>query len=151
MLVSGENPQLDRLFIETVGGAEIGRAQTLDLTVESAAVRATDGRMYELLTPSSGLDPLPAVYQLGQNYPNPFNPSTTIRYQLPETAQIRVDIYDILGQRVRTLVDERKVAGFYSVNWRGIDDRGRKVATGMYFYRLSTPAFTDVKKLLLMK
>ena len=66
--------------------------------------------------------------------------------------QIRLDIYDILGQRVRTLVDdEQQVAGFYSVNWRGIDDRGRMVATGMYFYRLSTPAFTDVKKLLLMK
>ena len=94
---------------------------------------------------------MPQVFSLAPNYPNPFNPSTTIRYQLPLDTQVSLEIYDVLGQKVRTLVSELKPAGHYLVSWDSRDDRNRHVAAGVYFYRLSAGDFSQVRKLLLLK
>jgi len=94
----------------------------------------------------------PAAYALGANYPNPFNPSTTIEYALPEQSQVELAVYDVLGQRVRVLVREHDhAAGFYAVAWDGRDAGGRSVGNGVYFYRLSAPAFHQTGKMLLVK
>ncbi len=80
--------------------------------------------------------PLPARLQLGQNYPNPFNPSTIIPYQLPAPARVRLEVFNILGQRVTTLVDGARPAGFHTATWNATDASGRGVASGVYLYRL---------------
>ena len=96
-------------------------------------------------------DHLPGAYSLSDNHPNPFNPSTTIEYALGGQALVELSIYDILGRKVRTLIDENKPAGDYSIVWDGRDDSGEPAATGIYFYRIKTDDFTATKKMLLLK
>ena len=101
-------------------------------------------------------DLLPKVFALDQNYPNPFNPSTQIKYQLPVAAQVKLIIYNMLGRMVRTLIDDEKSAGFYTVQWHGVNDRGVQAASGLYFYRIASSAvdggsFVLTKKMLLLK
>ena len=93
----------------------------------------------------------PEVFALRQNYPNPFNPVTTIAYDIPEIANVRIDMYNILGQKVRTLVNGTHQPGMYHVRWNGTNDFGNPVSSGMYFYRISSEEFISVKKLVLMK
>jgi hypothetical protein len=94
---------------------------------------------------------IPEVFALHQNYPNPFNPITTIRYDVPEESMVRVDIYNILGQKVRTLVNSVHQPGYHAVQWNGTNDFGVPVASGMYIYRIQAKDFVAVKKLVLMK
>ncbi len=90
---------------------------------------------------------LPTLFYLSQNYPNPFNPKTTITYILPQTSQVELNIYNILGQKAATLVSEKQPAGSYKIEW---DARG--FASGLYFYRLETDkGFVQSKKLVLLK
>lgn len=94
---------------------------------------------------------LPEGFALDQNYPNPFNPTTTISYSLPSVTSVTLEIYNVLGQRVITLVDQTQGAGQYQVDWNSTDQSGNAVASGVYFYRLSTPELTLSKKMLLLK
>jgi len=89
---------------------------------------------------------IPAEWSLSQNYPNPFNASTMISFGLPADAHVRLDVYNILGQRVTTLRDELLPAGLYNVTWNA-----DQVASGVYFYRLQTDEFTQTRKMTLMK
>ena len=107
-----------------------------------------------------GTDPTTAVteqdliiagFQLEQNYPNPFNPSTTISYSVERTGEITLKIYDLLGRYVRTLVNDSRKTGEYSVVWDGKDDLGGQVASGHYFYRLTTGEFQSTRRMLLLK
>jgi hypothetical protein len=104
--------------------------------------------------PPLGVDDIivfPEVFALRQNYPNPFNPVTTIAYDIPEISNVRIDMYNILGQKVRTLVNGTHQPGMYHVRWNGTNDFGNPMASGMYFYRISSEQFISVKKLVLMK
>ncbi len=94
---------------------------------------------------------IPRVFALDANYPNPFNPETTIGYRLPVDTEMRLDIYDILGQQVRTLVDGVRPAGHHRVVWDGRNGAGHQVAGGVYFYRLQAEGAVRVRKLLLLK
>ncbi len=96
---------------------------------------------------------LPAIDQLAlmQNYPNPFNPTTTIDYSLPEASKVRLDIYNVKGQLVRTLLNGDMPAGMHSVLWDGRDNNNAVVASGVYFYRLSSINNVQTKRMLLMK
>ena len=94
---------------------------------------------------------VPDAFGLEQSYPNPFNPSTTIRYALPEAANVRLTVYSILGQEVKTLVNAPQAAGFYSMHWDGRDALGRQVSTGVYLYRLEAGANVAVRKMILAK
>jgi hypothetical protein len=99
-----------------------------------------------------GRDLLPDRYQLSQNYPNPFNPTTTIEFVLHEQAQVSIEIFNILGQRVRSLVaSDLFDAGYHNVQWTGTSDAGIAVPSGTYFYRMSVGDFTQVKKMMLLK
>jgi hypothetical protein len=94
-------------------------------------------------------------YALDQNYPNPFNPETAIHYRLPSAGTVQLEIYDILGHKVRTLVDKQMQSGSQSIRWNGTDESGKNVPSGVYVYRIklmtSGNTFTDSKKMLLMK
>ena len=93
----------------------------------------------------------PAGYALSQNYPNPFNPETTIRYDLPEGGVVRLFLYNLSGQKIRTLVDVHQMAGSYSVTWDGTDETGRAVASGVYLCRMESGGFSTVRKMLLVQ
>lgn len=93
----------------------------------------------------------PREFVLAQNYPNPFNPTTVIRFMLPQAGHATLAVYDILGHRVRTLVDGLQPAGERNVTWDGRDDRGAAVASGIYFYRLASAGQTQTRKLTLMR
>jgi hypothetical protein len=93
----------------------------------------------------------PQDFALLPNYPNPFNPDTYIEYALPSDCQVTLEIHNILGQKVRTLVNEHQSAGLKSVRWDGKDDSGNLVSTGIYFYSLKADNFYQTKKMLLLK
>ena len=94
----------------------------------------------------------PAAFSLASNYPNPFNPATTIRYALPQAADVRLTVYNVVGQVVRTLVAEHQSAGRYLVAWDATNDNGHSLSAGIYFYRLQAGGeFHAVKKMLLLK
>jgi hypothetical protein len=88
----------------------------------------------------------PTAFKLEQNYPNPFNPITKITYQLPMTNDVDLSIYNLLGQKVATLVSEKQQAGFYKVEW----DASR-FASGVYYYKITAGNFVDVKKMILIR
>ena len=85
------------------------------------------------------------------NYPNPFNPTTTISYNIGQTGNVKLQVFNIRGQVVRTLVNEVQNAGRHSIVWNGDDSNSNNVASGIYFYRLETSAGVEVHRMLLMK
>jgi len=91
------------------------------------------------------------IYSLSQNYPNPFSLTTRFNYSLPKQCNVEFSIYNILGQKVKTLVDEMQDSGIYSIYWNGTDSWHKKCPCGIYFYRLITENFFDTRKLLLMR
>lgn len=96
-------------------------------------------------------DLLPTAFDLAQNYPNPFNPTTEIAFAIPNPADVKLEIYNVLGQKVRTLVNERKTTGRYQMIWDGRNNSGVIVASGVYFYRLSAGTFVKSRKMILLK
>ena len=94
---------------------------------------------------------LPEDYALSQNFPNPFNPETVVPFALPKAGEIRMVVYNILGQEVAVLMDGQQGAGFHRVVWDGKDLLGRPVSSGIYFVRMSTEGFSNVRKMLLLK
>ncbi|MCB0286590.1 MAG: T9SS type A sorting domain-containing protein, partial [Calditrichaeota bacterium] len=123
----------------TVSDGELSASQTLTVVVE----------------PTVGIfdDPtaLPTSFDITQNYPNPFNPSTSLKFQLPTATDVRLVIYNVLGQKVRTLANQQFQAGYHEVKWDGMNDYGVRAATGVYIYRFEAGKFVKVMKMTLMK
>jgi hypothetical protein len=94
---------------------------------------------------------VPKTFALRQNSPNPFNPATRVSYDLPKASDVRVSVFNVLGQHVKDLVNGYQEAGSYEVVWNGKDEQGASVASGVYFYRIKTSEFSDTKKMLLLK
>ena len=99
-----------------------------------------------LLDVNNSTSTLPGKYSLEQNYPNPFNPSTSIKYSIPKAGQVKLNVYSVTGKLVANLVDEFKTAGNYTVNFNAVN-----LASGVYFYRLSSGSFVENKKMILVK
>ncbi|MGD8778459.1 MAG: T9SS type A sorting domain-containing protein [Ignavibacteria bacterium] len=98
-----------------------------------------------------GENALPTEYTLSQNYPNPFNPSTVIEFSNPKSSIVQITIYNVLGQKVRTLVNEFINAGHHKVDWNGRDDYGKQLSSGVYLDRLNSRDFQVTKKMMLLK
>jgi len=94
---------------------------------------------------------LPEQFVLSQNYPNPFNPETRIEFALPQASHVTMDIYNVLGKRVRRLVNERLSAGWKVITWDGCDDQGNSVSSGVFFYRMAAGDIAETKKMVLLK
>tara|TARA_Y100001980_G_C14533946_1_gene310253 strand:- start:1017 stop:1811 length:795 start_codon:yes stop_codon:yes gene_type:complete len=90
-------------------------------------------------------------YTLHQNYPNPFNPITTLRYDLPEDSFVNVVIYDIFGNLIKNLVNDRQSLGYKSVQWNATSNQGKSVSAGVYLYKIQANDFVDLKKMILLK
>ncbi len=110
---------------------------------------------YSIGMPTSGnsADPalIPGEFALNQNFPNPFNPSTMITYTLGRETHVRICVYNILGQFLRTLVDDDIGAGTHRIIWDGTDSHGHQLASGIYFYRMTAGAYTSTRKMTLLR
>jgi hypothetical protein len=94
---------------------------------------------------------IPVTFSLHQNFPNPFNPITTLSYDLPKDSDVRLAIFDMLGNEVATLVNTNQQAGFRSVQWNATDSMGRPVSAGVYLYQIQAGEFVQTKKMVLLK
>jgi hypothetical protein len=94
---------------------------------------------------------IPEGFALSQNYPNPFNPTTNFSYSVPKASDVRIAVYDLFGREIKTLVNESKDAGTYSITWNGRDNNNKQVSTGVYFYKMQTAGFEKTMKMMLMK
>ena len=128
--------------------------------IENTVIEITDNQTYDsefgfnrLALPAPvQLQTRPEAFALANNYPNPFNPATTIKYALPQAADVELTVYNVVGQVVRTLVAEHQSAGRYVVEWDAANDSGHSLSSGMYFYRLEAGGeFLETKKMLLLK
>jgi len=103
------------------------------------------------IEPNKVIRSIPQTFSLAQNYPNPFNARTVIKYSLPKDSKVEIAIYNILGRKVKTLVNEHQQAGYKTVVWDGKNQKGNEVASGVYFYRITADDFVQSKKMLLLK
>ena len=134
---------------EPAVGAQVLLFDLADLRASPvAATTDVTGRFTLPLTGLAGV--LPERLELGSNYPNPFNPSTIIPYQLPTSMHVRLEVYNLLGQRVATLVDGEQPAGFHTASWDATDEAGVAVGAGVYLYRLSGDGVHLTRSMLLI-
>jgi len=113
-----------------------------------------DGSPNRIVVGTLGIDGsgvLPTEYAVHQNYPNPFNPVTTLRYDLPEQAHVKIIVYDMLGRKVGTILDQTQDPGFKSLVWDATNDYGKPVSAGIYLYQIQAGEFMQTKKMVLLK
>ncbi|MEC9274658.1 MAG: T9SS type A sorting domain-containing protein, partial [Candidatus Neomarinimicrobiota bacterium] len=94
---------------------------------------------------------IPTIFFVYQNYPNPFNPITTLRYDLPENGLVNITIYDMLGRKIRTLINEQQDPGYKSLIWNATNDYGKPVSAGIYLYQIQAGEYISTKKMVLLK
>jgi hypothetical protein len=94
---------------------------------------------------------IPMSFALEQNYPNPFNPTTTIDFSVPKTGVVNVSVYNSIGQLIKTLTDQNYVPGTYQLTWNGMNNAGVGVASGVYFYKLTSQSYVRTMKMMLLK
>jgi len=146
-----ENGEIIRLFFQPKNKT----ATKAGLSIKSVKLFDQKGNAIETRVeiPREAPLALPEQYILHQNYPNPFNPSTTIRYDVPDAGEIFLAVYNVKGQMVRELVNDKKNAGSYTVTWKGENKKGDMVSSGIYFYKVvfNNGTWQDVKKMLFVK
>ena len=134
-----------------VAGAQVTLFDLANLHRGAVARAMTDEAGYFALPLASlGGPALPQGFALGANYPNPFNPSTVIPYQLPTATQVRLDVFNVLGQHVATLVDTEQQAGFHAAKWDATNAAGQAMAAGVYFYRLTVGGGQQTQRMVLI-
>ena len=147
--------------IEMRVSAQAVRGQAITLTLQNVSANDANGQPLALtIVPSpivvvsvasSSNETVPQNFALHANTPNPFNPTTAIHYDLPQISEVHVEIFDVLGKHVRTLVQQQQAAGRHSVLWDGRDDWGRAMAGGVFIYQLRAGNFVQNRKLLLLQ
>ena len=151
----GAEPLLEgRVRLESGEPVADAQVRLFDLTNlrQGAVARAqTDGTGYFAL-PLAALrgSALPARFALGPNYPNPFNPSTIIPYQLATSSQVRLEVFNLLGQHIATLVDGERPAGLHTATWHATDGAGRAVGAGVYLYRMTVGVERQTGRMVLL-
>ena len=168
--VTFERPVAAGLFIGDVDGdgdAEVATGTTRAIEVVDVKTKAGKSKFWSmyrgglertgdfadagLLSVASSAKALPDAFRLLQNYPNPFNPETTIRYDLPQSSRVSLIIYDLMGRKVRTLVNAEQQPGYKRVIWDATDDMGRQVSSGIYIYRITAGKMTLSSKMVLLR
>jgi len=152
--VPGYAPSGDYSFVTYIGDfpSSIIDSSCMYFTKEGAIYASAGGESWQTLKGwfegSSQITEttLPTRYSLSQNYPNPFNATTTIKYQLPAEGDVKLEVYNLFGQKVATLVDGRQQAGYRSVNWDASE-----ISSGLYFYKLTVGDFTETRRMMLVK
>lgn len=145
---------LGNLQVSVIDSSSLSKPLLTSRTNDELSVKLTDKSQSTIHFSGKFTDsknPVPLTYSLRQNYPNPFNPTTRIEYSIPENVHVQLEIFNVLGQKVKTLVSEVKQAGNYKVNWSGLNNSGKLVSSGVYFYRLKTDKYVEKKKMIFLK
>ena len=157
-LLSTEGSELSRILIYSPDGLSMpdGKYEFVQLHLESdieivSVDMATSNGELVLADVAHKGSSLPTSFELAQNYPNPFNPETNISFSLPEQTNVSLEIYNVLGEKVRVLIHDSYDAGQHVVVWDGKNDNGSEVSSGIYFYRMQTEANFQTKKMLFLK
>ncbi|MGD0339304.1 MAG: FlgD immunoglobulin-like domain containing protein [Bacteroidota bacterium] len=124
--------------------APIGKEQKIKVLIKTSDGQSWAKEIAFTISP-------PKEFHLYDNFPNPFNPSTKIAFELPVASRVKLIIYDALGREVRTLTDDEYPAGYNELTWDGRNEIGTAVSSGVYFYRISTPKWNSVKKMVLLR
>jgi hypothetical protein len=149
--VDGQGVSGDGRLVELTFKTD-GEPASSDFRISEGVLVGLDGAIDRLTTVEfARLTPQSGEYGLDQNAPNPFNPSTVIGYRIPEASPVRLAIYNLLGQEVRVLIDQPMEAGSFTATWDGMDEMGRRVASGIYLYRVQAADFTASKRMMLLK
>lgn len=157
---TGQNGVFDVLVVTFAVIGSPGQSTNLDLEYTAMAAAYTFSNLLQYLNVESGIvtisgatgiddlldDQIPSRYTLLQNYPNPFNPATHIRFGLPKASTVEIDLFNVMGQKVDTILDEYKRAGYHTINFDA-----SHLASGIYFFSIKAEEFKDVKKMILMK
>jgi hypothetical protein len=130
----------------TVGNEEKEIIVTQSANSNVTLAKSSSGSDIETTQGETDLEIIPVDYKLGQNYPNPFNPTTNITFSLPESGAVKLELFNVLGKKVSSIVNQELSAGNYNIAFDG-----SKLAAGTYFYRISTNNFIETKKMLLLK
>jgi hypothetical protein len=139
----------DRTTLTVIVPSDLPRgAVAVTVTVAAQTSNAVN---FNFITGVQSRESFPTQFELTQNYPNPFNPETKIQFQLPTTTHVRIEIYNIHGQKIRTLLDGQRTAGFHTLLWDGRIQNGESAASGMYFYHLVAGNFQQTRKMALLR
>ncbi len=134
-----------------VTGEEINMKETKEVTFIYEGAVTVDFHVFTMIL-GTGDAQIPDHFAMSQNYPNPFNAVTAIKVAIPEDAEVTLEVFNVMGQRVRTIVDgEQMSAGYHNVIWDGMTDKGTRTASGVYLYKMTTPQFKETKKMILVK
>ncbi|MEN8191672.1 MAG: FlgD immunoglobulin-like domain containing protein [Bacteroidota bacterium] len=145
--------QSDTLIFSTTSTSYSSEGMVYIEAENESGGKSTDS-IWAIIDPTTGingLNYLPEKYSLEQNYPNPFNPSTTIKYSIPKSSDVIISIYNMLGEKIATLIDMNQNAGNYNVVWNGQNDSGQEVSTGVYIYKINAGEFTQSHKMILLR
>ena len=123
------------------GNPTLSDTTCFDLTVRDSIIVDIDNSSNQI----------PATFYISANYPNPFNPTTTIRFQIPKLVNVNIEVFNILGQKVRTLVNSRLAPGYYEINWDGTNEIGEAISSGTYIYIIQAEDFMRSRKMVLLK
>ncbi len=155
------------ITVPNVLGADSNYVLTMDSTYWAPSniwvwcnpgdVECAWGGPYEFLVfPPNDVDfagggALPTVFSLRQNYPNPFNPTTEVHFDVPSRSSVKIEVYNVLGRKVKTLVDEEMAAGSYVRTWDGTSNSGNAISSGVYLYKMEAGSFVETKKMMMLK
>ena len=150
---SGEEVEVAVNFVPTTDGVHTAELYLESNDEENAEVTLNLSGIGKATTTTAvdDFNDVPTEFGLNQNYPNPFNPTTNIKYQVPQSSRVSLTVYNMLGQKVATLANEFKTAGYHNVVWNATDDFGQHVSSGVYFLRMQAGDFTKTMRMTFTK
>ena len=151
-LASGESTESYNIIVATNDNCGAGTSIVINANIASGgAVYWEDSFALTIEALNIAQDQIPTRYSLGEAYPNPFNPATTISYEIPKNEYVSVDIYNLMGRHIRSLVNVNQNPGYKTIEWNATNDNGQPVSAGMYVYTIQAGDFRQTKKMLLLK
>ena len=151
MVLPSEMQEVEVTFAPVAQGSQTGLIRIISNDPTNDTLNVSVSGYGEPAVGIENRPTLPKTFAMSPNYPNPFNPSTTISYQVPRQSDVRIEIYNMLGQKIRALLNDHKDPGVYQMVWDGRNDAGVQVGSGVYLYRMIASDFVQTRKMILMK